>query len=817
MTQPPSPKTPTDKASREFAHTVRWQDTTQAQLGATNQGNGQNTTQANKSKKKTADLKSTRSLKALANVKPERPTLIIIKGYWPRLFLLIPLTILDVALDSGMTLSYKYLIDFAIKPQDQRMLGIILSILGVGVIVSSALALFRDHYYAKTVSTIMAVLRQVAFDRCQRFPVWTKIGQSSSELLARMSTDMGGVEAWLASAMHGMVVPALSVLIGTMTLYFVLSWQLALVATVLWIVVLIGPRLVAPLAANASYKKKVIETKMLGRVEELVEARRVIKAFGLERFTRKRFENVLGELIPTTTDTSFLGYLVERSTVISICVLQFVVVAAGTTLAFRGEVTVGSLVTFFSLYWNLGWSLVVLSRSGPSVVAAWTSMQRLDELLSAEQDRADLPGALALRPLAKEIRFDNVKFAYPGRPAVLKGVSFTIKKGQFVAVVGPSGSGKSTVLNLIGRFYEPTLGTLSFDDIDTRMAKAESHREQLAVVFQDTYLFAISVRENIRLGRESATDEEIEQAAREAEIHDVIAKLPQGYDTVLGSDGASLSGGQKQRIAIARALVRKAPILLLDEATSALDPTTESAVNETLLRAGKTRTTIFVTHRLAAITTVDLILVVQEGKIVEQGDHNTLLAKQGVYAGLWSKQNGFVMSDDGAMAQITPERLKQIPLLHPLNDSQLQSLAPKFMSVRVSAGQAVISEGETASLFYIVVRGLVSVTCKGAEGDVIELARLGDGDQFGEMALLTDSPRTATVTTRTDCLLLTLNRAQFLELLSTTPDVKTMVEQIAAERQAAINKGLHHDEDEEDQDESGNDLQQSGINEGDLA
>lgn len=706
----------------------------------------------------------------------------LLRGHLSKLGVLVPLTITDVAIDSGLTLSYKFIIDLAILPHDSHALGVILAVLAGAVTLSSALSLFRDRYYAKALARMIVELRRAAFDKLQRLPANAPIAQSSADLMSRLSADISGVEMWLGSAVHGMLVPALGVLLGTAMLFYILAWQLALVSTLIWPIVLLGPRLIAPKAAAAAYAKKGIETEILAQIEETIAARREVKAYGLEDFSRTRFGSVLDRFSSRTVDASFLGFLIERSTVISICVLQVVVVAAGSIMAFYGKISVGSLVTFLSLYWNLGWSLVVLGRSGPSVVAAISSMQRIDELLASPDEPKDPPDAKVLTGLRRDIRLTGLTFAYPHRDPVLKELNLTINQGEFVAIVGPSGSGKSTVLGVISRFLEPSQGFVSYDGMPSTILATKSIRRQMAIVSQDTFLFRLSLRENIRFGRPSATDADVIEAACEAEIHDTISKLPKGYDTVVGEGGFSLSGGQRQRIAIARALLRNAPILLLDEATSALDPATESSVNETLRRAGRGRTTIFVTHRLSGIVQADRIVVVQGGNIAEQGPHNELLAKEGLYAELWRKQQGFILSDDGALAQVTAERLRDIPLLRPLSEEQLTLLAPQFVSMRVSPGQAVINEGERASLFYIVARGLVMVSRRDEYGDDVEVARLGDGDQFGELALLNDSPRTATVTTRTDCLFLTLNRTQFLELLRTTPDVRAMVERIAGER-----------------------------------
>jgi ATP-binding cassette subfamily B protein len=707
----------------------------------------------------------------------------LLAARWPALLALVPLTVTDVAIDSGLTLSYKFLIDRAIVPHDGAALGRILATLGGAVVIGSALALLRDRLYAGLVARAMADLRREAFERCQRLPIGAEVGDSSADLLARLSTDLGGIEVWLAGAIHGVVVPALSIALGTVILFFLLTWPLALASLLVWPLMLLGPRLIAPRAARAADAKKQVESALLSQAEEVIAARRVVRAYGLESFASGRHERALGQLVAVGARTGFLGYLVERTTVVSISTLQVAIVAAGSWMAYQGMVSVGSAVTFFSLYWNLGWWLVVLARSGPALVSAASSMRRLDDLLSAPLDAPDPPAAPDLAPLARELRFDEVTFAYPGREPVLRGLSFAIKQGEFVAVVGPSGSGKSTVLGLLARFYEPLAGAILLDGVAVSGATRRSLREQVAMVFQETYLFRASLRENIRLGRPGATDAAVEAAARRAEIDETIRALPGGYEAVVGEGGVQLSGGQRQRLAIARALVRDATLLLLDEATSALDPATEAAVNETLVRAGEGRTTLFVTHRLAAAVHADRILVVRAGTVVEQGSHPDLLAQDGVYAELWRKQQGFILSSDGAAAQVTVERLRSIPLLRPLDDEHLAALAHQLVSTRASAGQTVLTQGEPGSLFYLIVRGLVTVSRRLPGGEEIELARLGDGDQFGELALLHDSPRIATVTARTDCLFLTLTGQQFGELLRRTPDVRAMVERIAHERE----------------------------------
>jgi ATP-binding cassette subfamily B protein len=272
-------------------------------------------------------------------------------------------------------------------------------------------------------------------------------------------------------------------------------------------------------------------------------------------------------------------------------------------------------------------------------IQAAAATRHMQEMLDEPARGADRAGAPDMPRITHDITFDRVSFAYEGaEKPVIDNLSLKIPVGRSIAVVGPSGSGKSTLLNLILRLYTPTEGRVTIDGVDIRKVTRDSLRSSMAVVFQENMLFNMSLRENIRLGKEGATDEEVEEAARRAEIHNFIMSLPEGYDTIVGERGDTLSGGQRQRIAIARAIVRNPSVLLLDEATSALDQTTEAAINRTLLELAKGRTMIFSTHRLTSVVDMDEIIVVAGGRVVERGSHAQLLADEGAYAKLWEDQ-----------------------------------------------------------------------------------------------------------------------------------------------------------------------------------
>jgi ATP-binding cassette subfamily B protein len=364
-----------------------------------------------------------------------------------------------------------------------------------------------------------------------------------------------------------------------------------------------------------------------------------------------------------------------------------------------------------------------------------------------------------------------VDFGYTGGRKVLERISFDVKRGWSVAFVGPSGCGKSTILNLVQRFYDPDLGEVQFDGQDIRNVKQEDVHRQISTVFQENFLFNTSIRENIRMGKLDATDDEIVCAARMADAHDFIMGLKHGYDTSAGDQGGSLSGGQRQRIAIARAIVRNPAILLLDEATSALDPATEESIWKTIENLRGNRTILSVTHRLAPIRGFDHIYVLDKGRLVESGRHEDLLGSRNLYARLWEKQSGFQINEEG-FATVTLERLRKIPILDMLSDRQLSAVSRFLVSEKVSEGREIVRQDDAGDKFYIIVRGKVAVKrCDGA-GNETTVATLMDGDYFGEISLIKNVPRTASVISETPCTLLTLTRDHFHALLDDSPELK---------------------------------------------
>jgi ATP-binding cassette subfamily B protein len=425
-----------------------------------------------------------------------------------------------------------------------------------------------------------------------------------------------------------------------------------------------------------------------------------------------------------------------------------------------------------------------LTEIAPSFLRASAGLARIDELLTERPAVRDPETPRELPRLGRAITFRDVSFGYGPEQACLTGLSFEIERGSHVAFVGRSGSGKSTVLSLLLRFHDPTSGSVLIDGVDLREVRQSDARGQMAIVSQESFLFDTTIRENLLAARPSASDAEIEAATRASEAHAFIDALPGRYDATVGERGQRLSGGQRQRLAIARALLRDPAILLLDEATSALDAATEAALDRTLTNAGKGRTVVTVTHRLNTIVNADRIFVLEGGHLVEQGRHDDLLRRGGVYAEIWRRQNGLQVGADGAAAAITVERLRATPLFRDLDPALLEEVSHRFASEQVAADRLVLQEGDPGDRFYIVARGRVVVSKRAPAGDRT-VAVLETGDHFGEIALLRDLPRTATVRTLSPCVFLTLQRTHFLELIERIPRLWSALEQVLERRAVA--------------------------------
>ena len=561
------------------------------------------------------------------------------RPYWVQGLLIVAATLLQQAFNTFLALSLKLIIDRALAARDGVLLLWILAGLAGGFIVALLANLCADYLTARVGANILNDLRLKMFSHLQRLSMDFFQRARTGNIVAYFSSDLADIEKGLTSR----VADALLALIGlimNVPLLFLLEWRLALLFMVALPLIMLATRAFTPRAARANYQLKQDQGQLASTVHEYVRAQPVVKVFGLQDSLLAHFRDELAGIARSTVRANFLTLLVGTGSSLGVLLVQLVALGAGALLALHGHLTVGALVAFMSLLSSVNKDAYNLTKKVvPSLITATGGLQRIEDLLCQRPRIIDARRAQSLPRLAKEIRFEDVSFSYTGEQLHLNHVSFTILAGEMVAFVGPSGAGKSTILSLLARFYDVAAGAVTIDGHDLRRVTQESLRAQMGFVFQDTFLFNATIRDNIRMGKLDATDAEVEAAARAAEIHDLIMRLPRGYDTPTGELGALLSGGQRQRIAIARAIIRDPAMLILDEATSALDPATETAIMATLRRLARKRTVVAVTHRLAAIHSADRIFVVDSGCVVEDGQHDELLQRRGLYHELWGKQD----------------------------------------------------------------------------------------------------------------------------------------------------------------------------------
>lgn len=703
------------------------------------------------------------------------------RPYRRRVALFGVLMLASVAIQAALPLGFKFITDFGLIPHDLRVLLLVLAVLLVATLVLTALEILRDYAYAALVARVLTDVRHGLYRQLQNLSVGFYARTSPGEITSRFTTDLASVEEMLVGVLPYFAPQLVMVVFGFGILAY-LEPKLAAFAIVGMYVCFKTGQAVEPRASSASRELKMAQAAVTNVVQENVLAQPVVKMFQLQGLMIENFKHRMLGLVSTGRRAVFLLFLSNRVPNRVIQAYGLITIGIGAVLTYEHLLTIGELITFQVVLTGLIDTVAELIWAVPHLTQAAVGLERIEEILDAQPDVADAPDASPLPRFSDRIELQGVRFGYsPGR-LNLDDVSMTVRRGQSVLLVGPSGCGKSTVLNLLMRFYDPQSGTVSIDGRDLQTVTQDSLRQQLSVVLQENFLFNTTIRDNIRMGRRDASDAEVEEAARAAEIHDVITAMPDGYATSVGERGGRLSGGQRQRVAIARAILSNPSVLLLDEATSALDPATEGALNRSLERIGRGRTVVSVTHRLDTAPAADCIFVFRDGRLVEQGSHQELLRHAGVYAALVRKQGGFEVSDDGHRATIDPDRLRDIPILATLDDSLRSMVASLFATERFGPGRIVVHQGDVGDRFYVIVRGRVAVSRAIGDGSEQHIAVLEDGDHFGEIALLNRVPRTATVRTLSDCIFLTLTTEHFLRLLETDSGLRATMQRTLSER-----------------------------------
>lgn len=501
-----------------------------------------------------------------------------------------------------------------------------------------AIASYFEKYLTTSVGQWISYdLRRKVYSHIQKLSLAFHDQERTGDLISRVTSDIDSIQSFITQGLLGILINLIT-LLGMVGVMFYLDWRFTLialsVAPLLFAVVYSYTRRIKK--ASRAVRKK--EGEITSVVEEVLSSIRVVKAFAREDYEVTRLEEESLEGVELALRARGLKAKLTPIVDLIVAMGTCLVLWFGARLVLSGSLSPGAMVVFILYLGKMYKPMQELSKMTDTYSKAAIGYERIQEVLETDKEVKDSRRAIHAPRFRGNIEFDHVSFNYVPDTPILDDVSFTIEPGQLAALVGPTGAGKTSIISLIARFYDPLSGTVKIDGTDIRRFQQKSLRQQLSFVLQETMLFHASVWQNIAYGKPEASRQEILRAAELANASEFIEKLPQGYDTILGDRGMTLSGGQRQRIAIARAVIRDTPILIMDEPTSGLDAASEKLVFEALDRLIRDKTAIVIAHRLSTIRSADLILVIQDGRIIQRGKHDELLGQSGLYAEFYALQ-----------------------------------------------------------------------------------------------------------------------------------------------------------------------------------
>jgi ATP-binding cassette subfamily B protein len=592
------------------------------------------------------------------------------RPYWQPGLVVVACIAVQAVLGLAPAVVFKSLIDTLAQTHPSFPHVALLVAAGIGAAVAGGLTGVGQAYLSTKISQgIVATLRQQLFGRLLDQPVGFFTDRKAGDLLSRINTDIDGVEDVVTDTVFGLVSSVL-VTIATLALMLRFSWQLTLAVLVMIPTVALPARRAGRATYKARARTQSMRGQMTGYLQEIlgISGVMLVKAFGREGAEQQRFAAMNGELRSQEVRQNLIGQWFGMLMSTLQTAGPALMILFGGWLVVTGRASVGTVFVFATvLGQRLAGSVTTLAGMHVNITGSLALFRRLFSYIDRIPEVTDSPGARDLGAVTGEIRLDHVTFSYPGanRPAVAD-LTATIKPGQLAALVGPTGAGKTTITGLVARFHDPQQGRVLVDGTDVREVTRASLASQFGMVFQDTFLFHASIAGNLRYACPGASEADLARAARAAHLHEFIAGLPDGYDTIVGERGHRLSGGEKQRLAIARVILRDPRIVILDEATSHLDSVSEHHIQAALAQLLRGRTALVIAHRLSTVLAADTILVLDQGRLVDQGTHAALLARGGLYAELYHRQfraappepgdphPGRARSEPGAAPVLTP-------------------------------------------------------------------------------------------------------------------------------------------------------------------
>ncbi|WP_255574390.1 ABC transporter ATP-binding protein [Halobacillus sp. Nhm2S1] len=546
-----------------------------------------------------------------------------------------------ILISSSLSLLGPYLLGMTVdliieNPESDTLLAMLGSLLLVYLFHSLFLWL-QNYWMIGIAQNAVRSMRSHLFTHVQLLPVLFFQKMQQGELMSRLTNDIENVSRTLNTAVVQFVTSFLTIT-GTLIIMFWLSPMLTLLTLTIIPVMYFGMKWITNRTGPYFKKQQKDLGEVNGYVEEMFSGQPIIKMFSKEEDVIDEFREKNKALRQSgyyaQVYTGFIPKLMNMLNNVSFAII----VGAGGLLALNGAVSIGMIVTFTTYSRQFTRPLNDLANQFNMILSAVAGADRVFQVIDEKEERLDEKNAQNVSKIKGDVRFEHVDFSYEEDQQTLSDITFEARAGQTVALVGPTGAGKTTIISLLSRFYDPDSGRVLVDGVDLKSVKRDSLRSRMGVVLQDATMFHTTIRENIRYGRLDATDLEVESAAKSARAHDFIIQLPNGYDTILDSDGKGASHGQRQLLSIARAMIADPSLLILDEATSSIDTVTEMKINAGLTNLMERRTSFVIAHRLHTIRAADLILVLKGGKIVEKGNHRTLMDEGGEYAALIQAQ-----------------------------------------------------------------------------------------------------------------------------------------------------------------------------------